>query len=85
MGLIIAPAIIAIIMILEAMARAEKYTEVFAKKEDGSYRVKEGVEIDTMNNNGQPSLCVKSQKFEIVEVTYLLYPTISKILLFKYV
>lgn len=68
MGLIIAPALVAIVMVLEVMARAEKYTEVFMKTEDGDYEVKDGVDLDDLDFSGQPRLRVKKKKFELVEV-----------------
>jgi hypothetical protein len=68
MGTIIVPAVVAIIMILEAMSRAEKYTEVFFKNQDGEYELKDGVDLDELDYDGQPRLRVKKKKFEIVEV-----------------
>ena len=68
MGIVIAPALIAIVMVLEAMSRAEKYTEVFMKTEDGDYELKDGVDRDDLDFSGQPRLRVKKKKFELVEV-----------------
>lgn len=62
-------------MLLEAMARAEKYTEVFMKTEDGDYTVKDGVDLDGIDFSEQPR--VKKKKFEIVEVHCVVVSTLS--------
>jgi hypothetical protein len=70
MGIIIVPAVIAIVMILEAMARAEKYTEVFMKTESGEYEARGGVDLEDRDRAADNHrLRVKKKKFEIVEVS----------------
>lgn len=65
----------AINMILEAMSRADKYTEVFEHTSDGDYVLMDGVKEDQLPNLHPEGelLLVKEKKFEIVEVGHLVY------------
>lgn len=74
MACIIVPAVIAIGMVLETMARAEKYTEVYMRTDTGDYEMREGMNLQGMDETGEVRLRVKRKKFEIVEVCICMTP-----------
>lgn len=70
MAVVIVPCLIAVVMLLEAMSRADMYTEAFLKTKDGDYKLRHGVDMDDLKQGGGRRLLVKEKKFEVVEVSH---------------